>query len=69
MKVMNNTTNSEAMEFAYAMGLRREEKEVQEENDDLGFAYAMGLRRYKEGLGTIERKPRFGRKVAFPRFA
>ena len=33
MKVMNNTTNSEAMEFAYAMGLRREEKEVQEEKN------------------------------------
>lgn len=68
MKALNNTSNSEAMEFAYAMGLRREEKEAEEEREDLGFAYAMGLRRYKEGLGTIERKPRVGRKVASPRF-
>mgnify|MGYP007069900112 FL=1 len=68
MKSLNN--NNEAIEFAYAMGLRHEnETQEEEKNDALGFAYAMGLKRYTEGLGTIERKGRFGRPAAEPKFA
>jgi len=68
MKSLNN--NNEAMEFAYAMGLRRENEAQEEEtNEALAFAYAMGLKRYKEGLGTIERRGHFGRPAAEPKFA
>lgn len=56
----------EAMEFAYAMGLKAPKKEAVNETDpDLEFAYAMGLR---HSLGSFRRqqeqapefKPAFG---------
>ena len=51
---MNNyTTNNTnaALEFAYAMGLKRPEVEEKQENNALSFAYAMGLKRNTESTG------------------
>ena len=71
--MFTTNTNKEALEFAYKMGLRREEKENEDLISDLDFAYAMGLRKNTNDIDAARiirnNAGRSGRGVLRARFA